>query len=769
MRIRELACVLCCCGLATGRSAADETQAPYGFRGFEIYKLERRIGMLTARDVDGDGTKDLLVVNNTKARVDCLLRRKEPVQPKEKSGDKPVNEIADDRFYERKEVLTEKQVTSFCTGDFNGDGKADVAYFGKPAELVVAYGDGKGGFDETRSFAADDGVETPGALEAGDLNGDGRDDLVFVLKGATAVYYQSEEGTLKEPLKLPHGVKGVGAVGVHDLDGDGRKDLVAAAQANERSLRARLQEADGTLGPEVAFKTTPWRGISMDEIDPAGAGEEVLVVQFQSGLLRSLALARKPAGGGASIALGSVQIHPFEESQGGKARAMAIGDLDADGRVDVVVTEPGTAQVAAYLQGPSGRLRARQLFPSLANAESIRVADLTGDGRNEVIVLSSAEKAVGMSAFSEDGRLPIPSIVPTTGVPRAMDAGDLNGDGRADLVVAVERDKAHFALLFLQDGAGALAAPVEVALAGLKGAPEDALVADLDQDGRADLLLFDKYEFLRVWRGKEDGSFEQVSDKPNFRGGLVQKLSRGAVNLGDLDGDGKPELLAASENFARALLLDPQGGLVVKDQANGAAPSSKIKAAAALDLDGDGTAEVALFDADGNKVSVLRRGKAGVFEIAAGFPVGEFALQSLFDADLDGDGRRDLVLMGKDGFGVLYGGGVDLELKELHTFESPIRDARLGAFAVGDLNADGRPDLALLDTGNAMLEIVSYDPEKGFRHELKWRVFEQKLHETRDNDEQREPREVLVDDLDGDGKNDIAVIAHDRLLVYLQE
>jgi hypothetical protein len=730
----------------------------YGFRGVEIYKLDDKTTDLTPADIDGDKLVDLVVANNDKAKIEVLLRRKEKVPPKEMQGARLANDLLDDQYFERKEILTEKQVLSLAVADLDGDGKLDVAYYGKPEELVVAFGDGKGAFTRTKAWPIDGGV----AVDAGDLNGDGRADLVLLAESSASILYQSAEGALREPVTLPHAEKGINGVSVVDLDGDGRKDLVLVHAGSPRSVRARFQRGDGSLGPEVAFETTPWRVLDFIDLDPA-TGTETVVVQRNSGVLRALRLAvdRERA------LLGSVETYPFEAGAAGKDRSLALGDVNGDKRIDVVVTEPGSAQVAVYLQEEGGGLGGRKLFPSLSSSDAVRVADIDGDGKGEVLVLSVSEKALGVSRWEGEGRLPFPELFDLPGVPKALDAGDLNGDGRTDLAVVVEQDKKLSAVILLQGDALPLVSARVVPLDALKQAPEDLLVMDIDQDGKNDLLLFDSREAMRVYRqGAEGGFTDEAAKGTRYRGDLAHQATRGSASPGDVDGDGKAELLLAAKNFARALVLDAEGGLKVKDQANAASPRALVKGAVALDLDGDARAEVALYDREGRNVSVLKRNETGVFDVAENVPVGELDFKAMHAADLDGDGDLDLVLFGKERFAVLRARGARRTLEEIHSYESPARDVALSIFAVGDLNGDGKPDIAIIDRGNRGIEVVSYDSKEGFKQALRWTVYEKKLHEERRPE--GGPHEIVVADFDGDGRNDIALLVHDRLLVYPQ-
>ncbi len=767
MKIRGLLLTALVCTLAGAeepprKPTQDSTAEPYGFEGHEIYKIARRISHLTACDADNDGLLDLLVANNSKARIELFLRRKDPVAPKTKTGDPLPNALADDQFFERKEILTEKNVTSLVAEDLNGDGNVDIAYYGKPAELVVTYGDGKGAFGKTVTFPITDGSTSSGALAAVDINGDGRTDLCLLGRGYTAILSQTKKGTLKEPVKIPH-EKDISGLDCADLNGDGRVDLVHVSFKSTRPLRVRFQQPDGSLGAELGFRMSPFRVAGFYDVDKKSKGQELLAVQRSSGVLRSYKLAKRKAPSG----LGSVQMHAFEETGGSKARSMAIGDVNGDGLLDLAVTEPGNAQVALYLQDKSGRLSGRRVYPSLSNSEHVLVADLDGDGKGEVIVSSSGERAVGVSRY-DNGKLPFPTLLELKGTPRTIDAADLDGDKKDDLLIVLEAGKKDFrAVVVRADGRSETKLPV-------KAASDGALLLDIDRDGKKDLLLFDKYGPMKVLRATEKGFEDLGEGGREYRAGLVRNLSRDAVNEGDLDGDGKPELLVATKNFARGIVLDtsPSGkdetkvSLRVVDQANGATPRSRIQGVVALDVDGDGKPEVALFDKDKKALTLLSRNDAGVLEVKANLDIGDLDLRSMHVADLNGDKRPDIVLMGKQGFGVLYAQGNDYVLEPQHSIESTARDARFWNFDVADMNGSGTPDVVIVDLGNRALQILAYDGEKGFSEKLHFPVYEKKMHGRRGS--ASAINELVLEDLNHDGMVDVALLIHDRLIVYVQ-
>src|SRR5262249_824025 len=150
--------------------------------------------------------------------------------------------------------------------DLNGDGRPDLAYYGgDPKELVVLYNQGSNTWSTPKRWSIEDGQLSPNALCAGDLNDDGRTDLVLL--GDNQVYFlaQSADHALAEPEKIPFS-GAVKSIQLIDLNGDQRRDLLLVNWEDRNPFRFRLQKADGQLGPEIYFSSPPIRSYWADSL-----------------------------------------------------------------------------------------------------------------------------------------------------------------------------------------------------------------------------------------------------------------------------------------------------------------------------------------------------------------------------------------------------------------------------------------------------------------------------------------------------------------------
>ncbi len=424
--------------LTPARSRAEEggrLADYYGFLPLEIYKLDSRISGLLVRDLDGDRTADVAVINNARSRIDLLLS-----SPGDDEQDEPLraeaNQVPSSRRMRLKSIAVNKEVVSITAGDFNADGKTDIAYYGTPAEVIVLAGHGDGQFGEPRRINTGEATESQTALQVGDLNRDGKDDLVLMAPNELVTILQGENGKLSEPERLPHTATRPSIMKAVDLDGDGGDDLCLLDGSGDDPIRVRFSAEGGRLGPEQRFHVEQPRAIAYANVD-GKPGAEMLAVESQSGRAKVYTLDESDDSDDSSRR-GRLIFFPLPAGDS-RGRALAIGDLDGDSKADVVVTDPANAQFLVYLQGETGLVRG-QTYPNLAGGRALAVADLDANGQGEVIVLSEQEKQIGRSVF-EDGRLTFPAPLPTSGDPVAMDVADLDGDSSPEILYVARNQK----------------------------------------------------------------------------------------------------------------------------------------------------------------------------------------------------------------------------------------------------------------------------------------------------------------------------------------
>src|SRR5882672_4086642 len=187
-------------------SATNETF--FAFTGPETFPIDPFISELRAADLDGDGLTDLIVVNNSRSKITLLYNKTGKTNLLEARVNsllrREMNELPPDARFRIDSIASEKRIASLVVEDLNGDQRPDIAYYGEPKELVVQYNQGSKGWSSPKRWAIDDGQLTPNALTSGDLNGDGRTDLLLLGENSLYFFQQDSDKTLGEPVKLPY-------------------------------------------------------------------------------------------------------------------------------------------------------------------------------------------------------------------------------------------------------------------------------------------------------------------------------------------------------------------------------------------------------------------------------------------------------------------------------------------------------------------------------------------------------------------------------------
>jgi hypothetical protein len=270
--------------------------------------------------------------------------------------------------------------------------------------------------------------------------------------------------------------------------------------------------------------------------DVSGDGKPDLVLGSLADRAVWLAI-RKPQGGFA--------VADDELSVAGVPAGLGVGDLNADGRSDVVVANgTGAKTVSVLLNDGKGRF-ARADYASGSSPQGVALADLDGDGRLDVVSANSSARTVSVLRNLGGGRLASKADYVTGPLPTAVAAGDLNGDGRPDLVTA---NAGAATISVLLDRGRTFAPRVDVVTGG---APSSVALADLDGDGTLDVATANPRarpaRGVTVLLGRGDGTFRPRRD-------YAVGLHASRVVAGDLNGDARPDLALADAGNLAVLL-----------------------------------------------------------------------------------------------------------------------------------------------------------------------------------------------------------------------
>lgn len=766
---------LCLAFLVCGSGWAQDTSGRklsehYGFLPVEVTKLSTRAASLIAGDFNDDGRTDLVVANNDKHRLDLLIQRPQNfLQANPLAASQDANFVDNHQRFEHRKIPVDQDVVALAAADLNNDGRTDIAYFGAPDQLVVRFQSDDGGWLEKWQTRVSDVAAGQWCLAAGDVNGDGREDLVLLGKNETLLFLQQKTSDFGQPVRLLNTSDQQAMVQVADLNDDGLDDLCyLAGDATRRSLGVRLQTLDAQLGPEFLFDLERPRAVSVRDVDGDGSAE-ILTIDSRTGRLKVMKLGWTPAEPDAVPK--RLVRYGFGQKSGGRERDLAIVDIDGNGLSDVVVSDPEASRVLLFRQSADRGLDLGTPFPSLTGGAQLRAIPSTMRRPAQLVIHSTREKTVGICAWQR-GRLTFPQSLALDTEPVGIGSFPAQGDFAAGLAILTRGKEGRNGAFSLQvqlppvDELGWGQWKDVPGFAGdalpLKGTPDQILVADVLGDGKPELLVFQGSQPPVVIRQQEDGTWKADAIAGSWGAGTVPV---GAVFPGRIGNESG--LLVAQENFVRLLRIGSSNQWEVVDQINAGESQSKVVGTALLDLDGQPGAELVMVDRGLKQLRILKL-TDNRYSPWKEVNLGDVEFKSLRVADLNGDGRDDLLIFCADHFSVLYAGGAAPTLDEIASYETDLERSFPTDVLAGDLNADGQINLVLTDTRAHYVELLEYRPPSQIERAMYFTVFEEKGF-AREEGSGVEPREGLIADVTGDGRADLILLVHDRLLVYPQD
>jgi hypothetical protein len=588
---------------------------------------------LAGEDLDGDGNRDLVVVNEGSDSLPgsvSILRG---------NGDGTFTVILQDDPAEPgstvAELPAELGARGVALGNIDTDPALDLVVANARANSLSLYsGDGAGGFTPRGRLATG---ASPQDLALVDTNDDGKLDLVIVEANEDAVAIRLGNGdrTFGVPTSYAVGTAPT-RLAVGDVDDNGTLDVVAS---NSRSGDVSILRGDG-MGGFGGIRTfvadAEPRALTLADLNADGLLDPVAATQ---------------GGDGGSVAVlsnrGQGVLQAVEDVPSGNGpSAVATADVTDDGLPDLLVTgDAGSVLVLPALAG--GGFGTPHSVNVGGRALGVIAVDLNGDARPDIAAVDNENSRVAVALATGANRFGATQLYPVAEKPGSITSGDFDGDGRPDLAVSAVGPPARVSVL-LQQPSGMFANARSTVLEG-EETPLGIVALDANCDGRDDLAVANQAsDTVSVLRSGGDGTFTVTQTLSGAQVGLAPT----AVVAADFDRDGVTDLgvsnsvvplnTASVRTFKGAC---PSGTFTALGSARA---GDVVSAIVARDFTGDQLVDIGLVNQTANGVRVIAGRADGTLDNPYQADAVSRMPVAIAAADFDGDGRYDAVSANSD-------------------------------------------------------------------------------------------------------------------------
>lgn len=573
--------------------------------------------------------------------------------------------------------------------DLDRDGDLDVAITNSNDNVVIFFNNGQGIFVEALAPNPYPVGSLPISLAIADLDGiNGLDIAVANFNGNSAsVLLNNGNGTFSPAVNYPVGTNPVW-VSLGDVNNDGKIDMITANNASN-DISVLFGNGDGTFQTATPYSAGAGTGpeaMALGDLNQDGF-LDVVTANFGNNTV-SILLNQE---NGAFVLTSSLPL-------AGLGFRVAVGDVNKDEKLDMVVTvynpSLGLSVASVYFGNGDGTFQTPTDYITGTEPAALVLAPVALDGL-DIVTGNALSGDITVILNQGNGTYISPANYPTGGLPNSVALGDLNGDKYADMVVANLADDT--VSIYLNNGDKTFGTATTLA-AGAR--PIALALGDLNNDDNEDIVVADFISNqIAVLLGNGDGSFQpatftNVGTNPK------------ALALGDINGDQNLDAVVANQGGSSisVLLGDGLGGFSSTSTILLSASPTSI-ALSNVDQDLGQTLDIVTANPSGSTVSVLLGNGDGTFNPAIDFPAGNTP-QSLAVGDIDGILGPDIVVANQvNGFN-----NVSLLLNNGNgTFGSRIayQAGFLPTFvALGDVDGNGSLDAVIANRQGANISVL---------------------------------------------------------------
>ncbi len=613
---------------------------------------------VTLLDLNGDGVLDMISLNNLKNWGFKIAFG---------NGN---GTFGVPTFYEIPDI----ESSHLVVGDFNGDGIPDSVTVADQGVWLMA-GKGDGVFNNPSLMVP--GVGDPFTVfAAADMNGDGRLDLVVAASSGVAVIFGNGDGTFQTPVNYTGTYSGCN-ITVADINSDGFPDVICASTSNDAAITIFLGEAGGKLRKPYSFPLTNYEYVVVGDVNGDGIPDLVsdsVYVAYGLGKGRF-----------------SNPVYFSTASNAIYGTGITLGHLRNNKELDIVAGD--TFDRATVLLNKGNGTFVEGLTSSIPSGFACSVqADFNGDGIPDLAYQNGSTFSIlyGTGKLSAPFEPGLTTALAESGCP--SNAADINGDGILDVMLSIPNGHGliteFLPLLGVGNGTFVPGAPITVSSDGT------VYLVDVNGDGKVDYI---DLVTNTVAYGNGNGTFQTPVQFVNYSGSALTDVA-----WADLNGDGKLDFVVQEEDGIATYLLLSNGSGGFTQGGFGDSYTDTLYVAIG-DLNGDGIPDLLLGSALNTMALYINDGK-GNFTFNQTLP-----MPGLLEAfaptilDLNGDGLPDIAVADGGDIGVLVNEG---NLK----FSEPLYFGQIqGTNALyygnwhGQAAGAGRPDIVMPSSGGSLV------------------------------------------------------------------